>query len=84
MRERIGHQRWPGHQTHRFLPDHAPTDFFLLPSVKEDLTNLSLAAYGAEKALDGVTRNMDNIKFATAFRHMVSACVRAYILVATV
>ena len=46
--------------------------FFLL-SVKMVLASLSLATNVAEKAWEGVTIPMDDIKFATTFRLVVSS-----------
>ncbi len=62
-----------------YLPDLAPSDFFLFPSVKRELagktlTQETLTQETLKKAWEGAVRTLSAADFATAFRHWYERC----------
>jgi hypothetical protein len=57
-----------------YMPDLAPTDFFLFRRVKEELAGVTLDQNSLKKELEGVTRSISTDEFATTFRWWFECC----------
>jgi histone-lysine N-methyltransferase SETMAR len=51
-----------------FLPDLAPADFFLFPSMKRELADKTLTKETLKKEWEGVVRTLSAADFTLAFR----------------
>ena len=57
-----------------YLPDLAPADFFLFPTVKKELAGLTLTPTTFKKSWEGAVRTITEEGFATAFRQWYERC----------